>query len=46
MEQFSDLNNSEDQNENGRALELKFSIGYNTPMTGSVLNLTLGDKKV
>lgn len=39
-----DDNNSEDdqnENEGGRALELKFSIGYNSAMTGAIHNLTL-----
>jgi hypothetical protein len=35
------LDESDDQNEGGRALELKFSIGYNSSMTGSVHNLTI-----
>ncbi|MCQ2819022.1 MAG: hypothetical protein MJ252_17300, partial [archaeon] len=42
-----DYNSEEDQNENDnkRALELKFSIGYNTSMTGAVHNLTLANKR-
>ena len=45
--QYSDYDDSEDQNEGGRALELKFSLGYNSSMTGSVHNLTIkrGDTK-
>ena len=37
----------EEQNENGngRPLELKFSIGYNSAMTGAVHNLTLANKR-
>ena len=39
--QFLDIDDSDDQNESGRALELKFSIGYNSSMTGAVHNLTI-----
>jgi hypothetical protein len=39
--QYLDYDDSDDQNEGGRALELKFSIGYNSSMTGSVHNLTI-----
>lgn len=39
--QYLDYDESDDQNEGGRALELKFSIGYNSSMTGSVHNLTI-----
>ena len=35
MNEYSDLNNSEEANDNSRALELKFSIGYNSSMTGA-----------
>ena len=38
---YSGLDDSDDQNEGGRALELKFSIGYNSSMTGAVHNLTI-----
>lgn len=38
---FSDYDDEEEQTEGGRALELKFSIGYNSSMTGSVHNLTI-----
>ena len=46
--QFLDIDDSDDQNDNGRALELKFSIGYNSSMTGAVHNLTIkrGDAKI
>ena len=45
---YSGLDDSDDQNEGGRALELRFSIGYNSSMTGAVHNLTIkrGDTKV
>ena len=33
------------ENGNGRPLELKFSIGYNSSMTGAVHNLTLANKR-
>jgi len=38
---------SDEQNEGGRALELKFSIGYNSAMRAAVHNLTIkrGEKK-
>ena len=38
---------SDEQNEEGRALELKFSIGYNSAMRAAVHNLTIsrGDSK-
>ena len=39
--QYLDYDDSDDQNEGGRALELKFSIGYNSSMTGAVHNLTI-----
>ena len=39
--QFLDIDDSDDQNESGRALELKYSIGYNSSMTGAVHNLTI-----
>ena len=39
--QFLDIDDSDEQNESGRALELKFSIGYNSSMTGAVHNLTI-----
>jgi hypothetical protein len=39
--QYLDYDDSDEQNEGGRALELKFSIGYNSSMTGSVHNLTI-----
>ena len=38
---YSGLDDSDDQNEGGRALELRFSIGYNSSMTGAVHNLTI-----
>lgn len=38
---LSDYDQNENENEKGRALELKFSIGYNSSMTGAVHNLTL-----
>ena len=43
MDQFSDMENSEveQEQESSRALELKFSIGYNSAMTGAVHNLTI-----
>lgn len=41
MDEYSDMNNSEEGNGSGRALELKFSIGYNSSMTGAVHNLTI-----
>ena len=41
MNEYSDLNNSEEANDNSRALELKFSIGYNSSLTGAVHNLTI-----
>ena len=41
MDDYSDLNNSEEANDNSRALELKFSIGYNSSMTEAVHNLTI-----
>jgi hypothetical protein len=45
---YSGLDDSDDQNEGGRALELRFSIGYNSSMTGAVHNLTIkrGETKV
>ena len=45
---YSGLDDSDDQNEGGRALELRFSIGYNSSMTGAVHNLTIkrGDAKI
>lgn len=48
MDEYSDMNNSEEGNGGGRALELKFSIGYNSSMTGAVHNLTIarGGNKV
>ena len=38
---------SDEQNEGGRALELKLSIGYNSAMRAAVHNLTIkrGEKK-
>lgn len=41
MDQYSDIDNSEEQKDEGRALELKFSIGYNSAMTNAVHNLTI-----
>ena len=41
MNNYSDLNDSEEKNEDGRALQLKFSIGYNSSMTNAVHNLTI-----
>ena len=41
MNEYSELNNSEETNDNRQALELKFSIGYNSSMTGAVHNLTI-----
>ena len=35
---YSGLNDSDEQNEGGRALELKSSKGYNIAMTGAVHN--------
>ena len=45
---YSGLDDSDDQNEGGRALELRFSIGYNSSMTGAVHNLTIkrGETKI
>ena len=40
MNQYSE-NESEDMNEGGRPLELKFSLGYNSAMTQAVQNLTI-----
>ena len=47
MMDYSGLDDSDVQNESGRALELKFSIGYNSSMRGAVHNLTItkDDKK-
>ena len=42
--QYLDMDDSDDQNEGGRALELKYSIGYNSSMTGAVHNLTIKKK--
>jgi hypothetical protein len=39
--QFLDIDDSGEQNEGGKALELKFSIGYNSSMTSAVHNLTI-----
>ena len=42
MMDYSGLDDdSDEQNEGGRALELKFSIGYNSSMTNAVHNLTI-----
>ena len=43
--QYLDMDDSDDQNEGGRALELKYSIGYNSSMTGAVHNLTIKKKR-
>ena len=48
MMDYSGLDDdSDEQNEGGRALELKFSIGYNSAMRAAVHNLTIkrGEKK-
>ena len=37
-----DLDDEDKEKENERALELKYSIGYNSAMTGAVHNLTTG----
>ncbi len=42
MMDYSGLDDdSDEQNEGGRALELKFSIGYNSAMRAAVHNLTI-----
>ena len=38
---YSGLDDSDDQNEGSRALELKFTIGYNSSMRSAVYNLTI-----
>ena len=37
---------TEDKQDNGHALNLKFSIGYSSNLIGAVFNLSLDNKKV
>lgn len=41
MNQYSEVNDDDLDNESTRALELKFSMGYNSSMTQCVHNLTI-----
>ena len=38
--------NTEEKEAGDHALNLRFTIGYSTDMTGAIHNLTLGDRRV